>query len=56
MGGTIGLLLNNFAGLNTHGDNISIDPKLPKEWKSITFNMTFRDVDYYFTVIIGEVS
>ncbi len=50
MTGTVLMALTAFAGLNFHGETLSICPNLPKHWTKIGFGCTFRGVDFTFTV------
>jgi trehalose/maltose hydrolase-like predicted phosphorylase len=50
MTGTVLMALTAFAGLNFHGNILSVSPNLPKYWTSISFGCTFRGVDYSFKI------
>lgn len=50
MAGTILIALNTFAGLNYRSGNLHINPNMPKYWKSISFRLTFKEVDYLFSI------
>ncbi|MDP8266873.1 MAG: glycosyl hydrolase family 65 protein [Candidatus Aceula meridiana] len=52
MGGTIDLFLRWVAGLSIQDDKISLNPKLPKEWKRIKFRVRYRSI--WFTVEIQK--
>ena len=43
MGGTWMVLVNGFAGMRDHDGQLSFHPRLPKELKSLSFPLTFRD-------------
>ncbi len=42
MAGTVNIVLNRFAGVDTRGDNLSIDPRLPPAIRRITFGVQYR--------------
>jgi trehalose/maltose hydrolase-like predicted phosphorylase len=42
MGGLIQAVINGFAGLNIDGQGLSLNPNLPKNWKSLKFNLKWR--------------
>jgi HAD superfamily hydrolase (TIGR01509 family) len=46
MAGTVMGALNTYAGLDLQGDIVRINPRLPKHWKKISFNFTFKAVNY----------
>jgi len=46
MAGTIWIAISAFAGIEFNKDNISINPNLPDKWRSIKFNLKFKN-DYY---------
>ncbi|MBU0757755.1 MAG: beta-phosphoglucomutase [Nanoarchaeota archaeon] len=46
MAGTIYITLCGFAGFDFHGKHLSLDPKLPKKWKSIKFSILFKKCEY----------
>ncbi len=48
MGGCLRGVITNFAGLNWHGDKISINPNLPAEWESLKFSILIRGDRYFF--------
>ncbi|MDR0970336.1 MAG: HAD-IA family hydrolase [Lentimicrobiaceae bacterium] len=50
MSGTILIALNTFAGLNYRENQLHINPNLPKYWQSISFNITFKHIDYMFEI------
>ncbi len=50
MAGTIMIAIQSYAGLNISGNQPELKPKLPKTWKSIEFNMTFRGENYSIKV------
>lgn len=52
MAGTILIALHSYAGLNTNGNELKVNPKLPKTWKSIQFRVTLRGKQY--TVNIND--
>lgn len=50
MAGTIMIALNTYAGINLREESLSINPKLPESWKSMSFRLTFKGVDYKIKV------
>jgi beta-phosphoglucomutase family hydrolase len=50
MTGTVLMALTSFAGLNFHGDTLSINPNLPKHWDDLNFTCTFRGVEYQISI------
>jgi len=52
MGGTIDLFLRGFGGLTIKQKCISLEPKLPEEWKRIRFHIRYKNIwfdrYYYF--------
>jgi trehalose/maltose hydrolase-like predicted phosphorylase len=43
MGGSINIVKRGFAGVKIIGENVSIDPDLPKQWKKLRFGFTCRE-------------
>ncbi len=56
MTGTVLMAITAFAGLNFHGDKLTLSPNLPKHWKDISFGCTFRGVEYSFTISKDKIS
>ncbi|RLD55314.1 MAG: glycoside hydrolase family 65 protein, partial [Bacteroidetes bacterium] len=50
MSGTILIAQQSFAGLNLKGDIVGFSPKLPKHWRKISFNFSFKNTNYQCTV------
>lgn len=50
MAGTVMIALNTFAGINLREEYLSLAPAPPAQWKSMAFRITFKGVDYSFTV------
>ena len=50
MAGTIMIGLSTYAGIDLRGEILRIDPNLPKNWKSLEFNIDFKGVNYIFSV------
>jgi trehalose/maltose hydrolase-like predicted phosphorylase len=46
MAGTVLAAMHTFAGLDLLGDHVRINPDLPDHWKKISFNFTFKGVNY----------
>ena len=50
MGATLNVVTSYFAGIDYRGDQLDINPHMPKQWKKITFNMLFKGVKFAFEV------
>ncbi len=50
MAATIYITLNMYAGIDISGNILTVQPNLPDHWKTITFNINFRSVQYHFTI------
>ena len=50
MTGTILNFYRTYAGLDWTGDILKINPKLPPGWKEISFNLSFRNIRYFFNI------
>ncbi len=50
MAGTLMIALNTFAGVDTRGELLKVTPHLPKQWKEISFKLTFKGVEYEFEI------
>lgn len=50
MAGTIMIGLSTFAGIDIRGEVLTVNPKLPNNWKSIAFNIDFKGVNYDINV------
>lgn len=46
MAATLDVAMTTFAGVNTRKETLEINPKLPKHWNDLKFNITFKDVVY----------
>jgi len=46
MAGTVLGAIHTFAGLDLQGDIVRINPNLPDHWREISFNFTFKGVNY----------
>ncbi|MBN1897219.1 MAG: glycoside hydrolase family 65 protein [Spirochaetes bacterium] len=53
MSGSIDIVLTAFAGINTRGKKLRIDPRLPKNWKSIKTHFIYRG-NWIFYHLKGE--
>lgn len=53
MGATLTVVTSYFAGVDYRGDELQINPNVPKQWEEIDFNMTFKHINFYFQ-ITGE--
>lgn len=52
MGGTLDLFLKSFAGLAILEDRICLNPKLPERWKSVKFQVRFKNI--WFNVKVSK--
>lgn len=50
MASTVMLAINTYAGINLHGDILEVNPRLPKQWKQISFRIKFKEVQYNFAI------
>ncbi|HLN53508.1 MAG TPA: HAD-IA family hydrolase [Lentimicrobium sp.] len=50
MAGTIMIALQSYAGLKISGDQLMLQPKLPKTWKGMNFNITYKAHHYTVNV------
>ncbi|PLX10309.1 MAG: beta-phosphoglucomutase [Marinilabiliales bacterium] len=50
MAGTIMIAISTFAGIDIRGEILNVNPKLPENWKEISFNITFKSVNYKFNI------
>lgn len=55
MAGTILLALNCFAGVDWRVDRLKVNPVLPKIWRQMNFNFTFRNNEYAFELTPKKV-
>lgn len=46
MAGTVLGAMHTFAGLDLQGDIVRVNPRLPAHWRKISFNFTFKKVNY----------
>ena len=50
MAGTIMIAVSTYAGVDLRGDLLSINPALPHGWKTMSFNLHFKGVNYRFEI------
>jgi len=50
MTGTILNFYRTYAGLDWTGDILNLNPKLPPGWEEISFNLSFRNIRYFFNI------
>lgn len=55
MAGTVLIALNTFAGLNYRNEILHLNPNLPKQWKSMKFNLTFKGIHYSFEIASNKI-
>ena len=46
MAGTILIALFTYAGLNLQGDIVRINPDMPDHWRTMSFNFSFKSINY----------
>jgi len=51
MAGSIGIIIENFAGINLFRDRIVMNPDLPRQWNSLAFSLCHRSNIFYFEVL-----
>ncbi len=56
MAGTIMIAISTFAGVDLRDEILNLDPKLPENWDSISFNLSFKSVDYNFNITKENVN
>ncbi|NOU36322.1 MAG: beta-phosphoglucomutase [Kiritimatiellaceae bacterium] len=55
-GGLWQALVYGFAGLELHGDTLRFNPHLPENWKSLSFNLSFRGETLRVKVADGQAT
>ena len=55
LGGLWQAVMLGFAGLDLMGDRLSVDPRLPSEWRSLSFRVRWRGRAVAFRVTDGRV-
>ncbi len=55
-GGVWSALAYGFGGMRDHGGSLSFDPRLPMEWKSLTFRITVRGTRLRVTVRADSIT
>jgi trehalose/maltose hydrolase-like predicted phosphorylase len=55
MGGTVLLAITSYAGINLKKEILTINPALPKNWKSLKFNITFKGKGYYIDLTRNQL-
>jgi len=56
MAGTVGIILENFAGINLFADHLSMAPELPKEWSYVAFKLEQRGRLFDIKITKDEVT
>lgn len=56
MGGTVLMAITSYAGINLKKEILSINPALPKNWKALKFNITFKGHDYYLNLKHNQIN
>jgi len=55
MGGTAFMAIKSFAGINFKKQVLHINPSLPENWTSISFNFWFRNHNYYIDLFQDQL-
>ncbi len=50
MAGTIMIAITTFGGVDLRGKLLKINPNLPNHWKQLSFNITFKKVNYQMEI------
>lgn len=50
MGATLNVVTSYFAGVDFRGDQLVVDPHFPEAWNTLSFNLVFHGVNFYFTI------
>ncbi|HZK08269.1 MAG TPA: beta-phosphoglucomutase family hydrolase [Bacteroidales bacterium] len=50
MAGTVLIALQSYAGVDVRGEIPAVNPQLPEHWRSISFNIRWRNHRLYFTI------
>jgi trehalose/maltose hydrolase-like predicted phosphorylase len=56
MAGTILIAITAYAGIDLRQEMLQINPKLPRQWKSMKFNFNFKNVHYQMTITTDKVN
>lgn len=55
MAGTVLVAIQSYAGVDPRSGKIEINPHLPRHWRSIGFNLLFRNNRYFFKISHREI-
>jgi trehalose/maltose hydrolase-like predicted phosphorylase len=55
MAGTLGIIIENFAGINLFRDHIVVNPDLPRSWNRLAFSLLHRGNLFDFDINPGTV-
>ncbi|MFW5694852.1 MAG: HAD family hydrolase [Alkalispirochaeta sp.] len=55
MAGTLGIIIENFAGINLFRDHIEVNPDLPRSWNSLAFSLVHRGNLFLFEIVPGTM-
>ncbi|MQS98580.1 glycoside hydrolase family 65 protein [Companilactobacillus halodurans] len=50
MGATLSVVTSVFAGVDTRGDTLEINPNVPEQWEEIDFNINFKGANIAFQI------
>ena len=56
MGGVWHALVHGVAGLELHGQNLKLHPRLPAGWEALEFQVMVHDVAFRFRVLPDRVA
>ncbi|MFH5811637.1 glycoside hydrolase family 65 protein [Companilactobacillus sp. FL22-1] len=55
MGATLNVVTTFFAGVDTRGEVLEINPNLPEQWHEIDFSLIFKGTKYRFHITKGDI-
>ncbi len=55
MGGTVLMIITSFAGINFKKEILEINPSLPKNWNSLIFSFTYKNINYTVEITQSQV-
>ena len=56
MGATLNVVTSFFAGVDYRGEQLEINPNVPKQWEEIDFHMTFKKIKFIFHITADTIS
>ncbi|MFP4373593.1 MAG: HAD family hydrolase [Spirochaetaceae bacterium] len=55
MAGTIGIIVENFAGINLFRDHLVVNPDLPRGWNRLEFRLAHRQNLFHVEIVPGTI-